>query len=196
MSGLAGLPVGSPPGAPALDGVDGWGAIARGEAAARTEVLLNLCPEFAVLAGAQIRPGWTQAAYRRGDWKLIVGLPGDSDDANKTCVAPSCKNGWQRPPPPGAGWPAPEPPEPATYKPGIWLFNITADPYERSNVAMLRPNVVAELLAAIALYNRTNVWQASSVNPRSDPKSNPVLWGGVWSPWLPATVPQKGSDII
>ena len=41
--------------------------------------MLNLCPDFAVLSGAQIRVGYQQSAYVRPPWKLIWGLPGDED---------------------------------------------------------------------------------------------------------------------
>ena len=106
----------------------------------RTEILINLCPEFSVLAGGQVRYGWQQSALLldfaqqqhnaqplgqiTGVMKLIWGLPGDED--KPTCKAPGCKNGWQRPPMlHNASWPAPEPPEIASFSPGIWLFNLT-----------------------------------------------------------------------
>lgn len=127
VQGIAGLPaVHSPPNAPPLDGVDAWGAIATGGPGSRKEVLLNLCPDFAVLGGAKVRYGWQQSALRFGEMKLIWGLPGDEDKAQ--CEPPRCKNGWQAPPALGnSSWPRPEPPETATFSPGVWLFNLTAD---------------------------------------------------------------------
>ena len=126
VTGVAGLTVHSPMGAPPLDGINAWAAISQGGRSSRQHLLLNLCPEFAVLGGAKIRVGWQQSAVRHIDMKLIWGLPGDEDKV--TCTAPRCKNGWQRPPTLGnSSWPAPEPPEQATFSPGIWLFNLTAD---------------------------------------------------------------------
>ena len=50
VTGAAGLAVHSPPHSPALDGINAWEAIANGGAGSRKEVLLNLCPDFAVLS--------------------------------------------------------------------------------------------------------------------------------------------------
>ena len=70
----------------------------------------------------------------KGVVKLIWGLPGDEDAP--TCKAPGCKNGWQQPPAlRNASWPAAEWPENATFSPGVWLFNLTADEQERTNLA-------------------------------------------------------------
>ena len=140
VTGMLGLKVHSPEHAPALDGINSWKAIAEGGPSNRTEILINLCPEFSVLAGGQVRYGWQQSALLldfaqqqhnaqplgqiTGVMKLIWGLPGDED--MPTCKAPGCKNGWQRPPMlHNASWPAPEPPEIASFSPGIWLFNLT-----------------------------------------------------------------------
>lgn len=186
IAGIAGLPIREPTDGPKMDGVNAWTAITGGPGV-RSEVLLNLCPSFAVLSSAEIRPGWQQSALRHGDWKLIWGLPGDEDAEKGACGVGSsgCKNGWSRPPAPGNGsWPTPEAPEPATYSPGVWLFNLSADPYERQNLAAAHPSVVASLQAKIAGYNATHVWQASSKNPGPDPRSNPARFGDVWTPWL------------
>ena len=187
VTGVAGLTVHSPVGAPPLDGINTWAAISQGVKSSRQHVLLNLCPEFAVLAGGQIRVGWQQSAIRHFDMKLIWGLPGDEDTV--ACKAPGCKNGWQRPPALGSSsWPAAEPPEQATFSPGVWLFNLSTDLSERHNLASAQPDTVAFLQALIRRYNGSHVWQANQFNPPFDPRSDPSHFGGVWSPWLPSTL--------
>jgi hypothetical protein len=211
VTGVAGLTVHSPVGAPPLDGINAWDAISQGgpRSSHRQHLLLNLCPDFAVLAGARIRVGWQQSAVRHLDMKLIWGLPGDEDKV--TCRAPGCKNGWQRPPTlDNSSWPAPEPPEQATFLPGVWLFNLTADREgmcvyavlrksvrteqracvcisERHNLASAQPETVAFLQGLIRQYNTSHVWQANQFNPPFDPRSDPSHFGGVWGPWLPDT---------
>ena len=183
VAGVANLQIHQPAGGPPLDGVNAWGPIASGAEHNRTELLLNLCPDFAVLSSARIRPGWQQSAIRHGHWKLIWGLPGDEDAPG--CKAPSCKNGWQKPPRLGnASWPAAELPDVDVYSPGVWLFNVTADLEERNNLASSHPDVVSFLKSRIASYNMTHVWQASEDNPPLDPRSDPKNFGSVWSPWL------------
>ena len=91
-----------------------------------------------------MRYGWQQSALlalvNGSKMKLIWGLPGDEDAV--TCKAPGCKNGWQAPPALGnSSWPTAEPPEAATFSPGVWLFNITEDDEERLNLASRQPEV-------------------------------------------------------
>ena len=188
VAGIAGLNISSPHGAPPIDGVNAWPAITGAVTPLeheRREILVNLCPLFSVLEGAKIRPGWQQSAIIVEDMKLIWGLPGDRDSVNK-CQSPGCKNGWTPPPAKGNdSWPASIKPEPEVYSPGVWLFNLTADPLEQNNLASRQPELVASLQSKIAEYNRTHVWQASSVNPAMDPRSNPNNFDGVWTPWIP-----------
>ena len=203
VTGVAGLAVHSPPHAPPVDGVDAWAAISQGRPSSRKEILLNLCPDFAVLAGAQVKYGWQQSAIRHGEMKLIWGLPGDED--RPQCKAPGCKNGWQLPPAlDNSSWPAPDAPEPAVFSPGVWvrtrspaavrpallicrlqLFNLTSDIAERVNLAEEQPELVTFLQRRISAYNASHVWQANQFNPPLDPRSNPEHFRGVWSPWLP-----------
>lgn len=63
----------------------------------------------------------------------------------------------------------------------IWLFNITADPYERQDLAHQRPDVVQQLLARLAYYNQTAV---PVYFPPDDPRANPSHHSGAWVPWV------------
>lgn len=69
-----------------------------------------------------------------------------------------------------------EPPEK-----NIWLFNITADPYEHKDVAHINPKVVMQMLDLLAQYNQTAV---PCRYPKMDEKANPKYLGGYWGPWL------------
>lgn len=63
----------------------------------------------------------------------------------------------------------------------IWLFNITADPCERHDLADQRPEVVQRLLARLAHYNRTAV---PVYFPPDDLRADPSQHGGAWVPWV------------
>jgi hypothetical protein len=104
---------------------------------------------------------------------------------------PFCPNGWV--PPPESGLPPVPPPDAgcgaslpcnmngsAYVAGGVWLFNISADPLETTNVAAANPAVVAALTAKLQAWNATRVPQADSA---IDPASNPALFGDVWTPW-------------
>ena len=148
-----------------LDGYNMWPTITANSKTPRNEMLINLDPP-----GTR-RNFVGQAAIRVGDWKLITGQPNCS-------FAPAhegdgCPDGWvhlngsiELPP----------------YTPSLtWLFNITADPNERSNVADKYPDVVKQLKERIEFYNSTHI---SQKKPPFDPKCNPANYGGVWTPWL------------
>ena len=148
-----------------LDGYNVWPTITANTESPRSEVLINLDPP---------KHNWGyigQAAIRVGDWKLVTGQPNCS-------LAPEyerdpCPDGWvhlngsiELPP----------------YTPSLtWLFNITADPNERNNVAGQNPDVVKQLKAKIELYNATHIEQLA---PPIDLRSDPALFDHVWTPWL------------
>ena len=62
----------------------------------------------------------------------------------------------------------------------IWLFNITADPNERSDLSQSHPDVVKQLLERLAFYNSTAVPVRFPPNSIS---ASPRFHGGVWGPW-------------
>ena len=146
-----------------LDGYNVWPTITTNSDTPRKEILINLDPP---------RPGFVgQAAVRVGEWKLIIGRPNCSfAPAQKGSM---CPDGWVH---------LDGSIEPPPYTPSLtWLFNITADPNERNNVADNYPEVVKQLKERIEYYNSTHIHQI--ITP-FDPKCNPANFGGVWTPWL------------
>ena len=149
----------------ALDGYNVWPTITTNSKTPRKEILIGLDP---------LNKVWEyigQAAIRVGEWKLITGMPNCS-------MAPiqkgdACPDGWigldgsiELPPP----------------TPSLtWLFNVTADPNERNNVAEAYPDIVKQLKERIEYYNGTHVKQLA---PIVDIRSDPDFHGGVWTPWL------------
>lgn len=110
-----------------------------------------------------------QAAIRVGDWKLLTGDPGHGDWVPPQ-VLPSLPGQW---------WNLERTSSSETIN-NVWLFNISADPFERSDVSSRRPDVVLQLLSRLAFYNRTAV----PVHfPPDDPRANPRRHGGAWVPW-------------
>jgi hypothetical protein len=67
----------------------------------------------------------------------------------------------------------------------MWLFDVVNDPFEQHDLAAEKPEVVADLLAALHKYNDTNIPQSQSA---TDPRSNPALFGHVWTPWRGSSV--------
>ena len=126
------------------------------------QMLIDLNPPYPGFMG--------QVALRIGDWKLITGQTNCSFRPART--GDGCPDGWvhlngsiELPP----------------ITPLTWLFNITADPNERNNVADQYPDVVKQLKERINYYNATHIVQ---LDPPIDPRSNPNNFGGVWTPWL------------
>ncbi|KAM3606132.1 uncharacterized protein V6R79_011324 [Siganus canaliculatus] len=162
-----------------LDGHNVWGTISEGLPCPRTEILFNIDPvsrkpgepydKALVLNGFGIWDTAVRAAIRAGDWKLLTGNVGDGDWIPPRAV-PGGPERWQRL-------------EKRRTKLGksVWLFNVSSDPYERSDLAETRPEVVKHLLTRLAEYNQTAV---TARNPPDDPMADPELHGGVWSPWL------------
>ena len=63
----------------------------------------------------------------------------------------------------------------------IWLFNITEDPLEKTDLSDEYPDVVDRLL------NRLDEYYQDSVPvrfPLPDAEANPGSRNGVWGPWL------------
>lgn len=162
-----------------LDGHNQWATISEGRPSPRAEILFNIDPvsrkpgepydKALVLNGLGIWDTAVRAAIRAGDWKLLTGNVGDGDWVPPK-ADPEGPEQWRRL-------------EKRRNTPGksVWLFNVTADPYERSDLADSRPEVVKHLLSRLAEYNRTAV---VARNPPDDPMADPELHGGVWGPWL------------
>ena len=146
-----------------LDGYNVWPTIIDDTKSPRKEILLNLNPARSDFVG--------QAAIRSGVWKLITGMPNCTFDRDNPLFA--CPDGWVH---------VNGTIEPPPYTPKLeWLFNLTADPNERNNVADQYPAKVLELKVRIEYYNSTHIEQ---LDPPLDPNSNPCYFKGVWTPWL------------
>ncbi|KAM4675293.1 arylsulfatase I [Discoglossus pictus] len=157
-----------------LDGYDVWGAISEGKESPRTEVLHNIDPLYNFARSGSLEEGqgvWNtavQASIRVKDFKLLTGDPGYSD-----WIPPQTVTNF-----PGSWWNLERHTDGA--RKSLWLFNITADPYERHDLSSQKPDVVKELLIRLAHYNRTAI---PVRYPPEDPRGNPELNGGAWGPW-------------
>ncbi|KAG7461951.1 hypothetical protein MATL_G00196630 [Megalops atlanticus] len=158
-----------------LDGYDVWEAISEGLPSPRQDILHNIDPIYTKAKNGSLKAGhgvWNtavQAAIRVGDWKLLTGIPGYSDWVPpQTFSTLLLANRWHN--------------ERVRWDRGksLWLFNITADPYERVDLSRRYPHVVKKLLLRLAEYNKTAV---PVRYPAKDSRSNPQLHGGVWGPW-------------
>ncbi|XP_037643525.1 arylsulfatase I-like isoform X1 [Sebastes umbrosus] len=132
-----------------------------------------------------LQPVWdasVQAAIRVGDWKLLTGDPGHGDWVPPQ-VLPNLPGRW---------WNLERvvstSPKSSTLK-NIWLFNITADPCERQDLAHQRPDVVQQLMARLAFYNQSAV---QVYFPPDDPRADPSLHSGAWVPWVDEEEDEEG----
>ena len=65
----------------------------------------------------------------------------------------------------------------------VWLFNISADPYEMKDVADNHPRVVHTMLTRLQEYSDTMV---PALWPKMDNGYDPAIDGdGAWGPWTP-----------
>jgi arylsulfatase A-like enzyme len=130
-----------------LDGRDVWGAITRGEPSPHDAILLNTTP--------------ATGAIRMGDWKLVLDGGVDANDL----AAGGAKNA------------APKKKKAAAKAatPGIELFNLASDPFEKTNLAAAHPDKVKELRARLDAFAR------EAAPPRAEgPPANfqaPRVWG-------------------
>ncbi|XP_063784706.1 arylsulfatase I [Pseudophryne corroboree] len=157
-----------------LDGYDMWSSISEGKESPRTEILHNIDPLYNLARSGSMEEGqgvWNtavQASIRVKDFKLLTGDPGYSD-----WIPPQTLTNF-----PGTWWNLERHTDGA--RKSVWLFNITADPYERHDLSAQKPEVVKELLARLAFYNRSAI---PVRYPNEDPRGNPELNGGAWGPW-------------
>ncbi|XP_072204219.1 arylsulfatase I [Excalfactoria chinensis] len=159
---------------PGLDGYNVWPAISEGKESPRTEILHNIDPLYNHAKYGSLEDGFgiwntaVQASIRVGEWKLLTGDPGYSD-----WIPPQTLTNF-----PGSWWNL----ERLTdgLRKSVWLFNITADPYERYDLSEQRPDVVRALLTRLVHYNRTAI---PVRYPAENPRAHPDFNGGAWGPW-------------
>ncbi|AWP00594.1 putative arylsulfatase J [Scophthalmus maximus] len=158
-----------------LDGYDVWEAISEGRPSPRQDILHNIDPIYIKAKNGSWKAGYglwntaVQAALRVGHWKLLTGVPGYSDWVPpQTFSNQRLTNRWHN--------------ERIRWDRGksVWLFNITADPYERVDLSLRYPHIVKKMLMRLAHYNKTAV---PVRYPAKDLRSNPQYNGGVWGPW-------------
>uniref|UniRef100_A0A8C6SHH4 Sulfatase N-terminal domain-containing protein n=1 Tax=Neogobius melanostomus TaxID=47308 RepID=A0A8C6SHH4_9GOBI len=151
---LVGLAGGDPHQSAGLDGFDVWPTISEGKPSPRTEILHNIDPLPSALWDTSV-----QAAIRVGDWKLLTGDPGHGDWVPPQ-VVPSLPGRW---------WNLERSffPHKSSAHRSVWLFNISADPFERRDLSDHRPEVVQELLWRLVHHNRTAV---PVLYPPDDPR--------------------------
>ncbi|XP_067685529.1 arylsulfatase B-like [Haliotis asinina] len=138
------------------DGFNLWPSLSTGSPSPRTEVVYNY--------DSHTLPTEGHAAIRVGDYKLIDGYPG-------------LYTGWYKP-------------EQVTSDLNLtnikdWatkyqLFNLKDDPTEHNDLSTSHPDIVKQLAARLAWYEKQAVPPNYPLLP--DPKSNPQLYGNVWSP--------------
>ncbi|XP_039702834.1 arylsulfatase J [Pteropus medius] len=171
---LLALAAGRPDEGARLDGYDVWEALSEGQRSPRVDILHNIDPVYARAAHGSWAAGhgiWdtaVQSAIRVRHWKLLTGNPGAGDWVPPQAFSSLGPSRWHS--------------ECVTSSAGksVWLFNITADPYERVDLSDRYPGVVRQLLRRLSRFNRTAV---PVRYPPRDPRGNPRLHGGVWGPW-------------
>ncbi|XP_044080093.1 arylsulfatase J isoform X2 [Neovison vison] len=157
-----------------LDGYDVWETISEGLRSPRVDILHNIDPIYTKAKNGSWAAGYgiwntaIQSAIRVQHWKLLTGNPGYSDWVPPQSFSNLGPNRWHN--------------ERITLSTGksVWLFNITADPYERVDLSHRYPGIVKQLLRRLSQFNKTAV---PVRYPPKDPRSNPRLNGGVWGPW-------------
>ncbi|XP_077332934.1 arylsulfatase J [Lithobates pipiens] len=157
-----------------LDGYDIWEAISEKRPSPRVDILHNIDPMYTKARNGSWAAGfgiWNtaiQSAIRVNHWKLLTGNPGYGDWVPPQSFTNVGLSRWHN--------------ERVSLSSGksLWLFNITADPYERVDLSKKYPEVVKQLLRKLAQFNKSAV---PVRYPPKDPRSNPKLNGGVWGPW-------------
>ncbi|XP_067667935.1 arylsulfatase B-like [Haliotis asinina] len=140
-----------------IDGVSQWDSIRMGLPSKRTEFIYNLDDFFYPVTG--------HAAIRVGDMKLVDGYPGLYDN-------------WYLPMNDTEDTPLEDFIFDQRHE-MVWLFNLTADPLEKYNLASQMPGVVETLRARMLEYKKQMV---PANFPREDPKGDPTNFGGAWTP--------------
>lgn len=134
-----------------MDGLNQWPMLSEGKPSPRHEFVYNIDD----LIG--------NAAIRVGDYKLLVGDPGEP-------------SGWI--PPPELDVDSYD-----GYKfrgnESVYLFNLKADPTEHYNLADVYPDLVATMKQRLIEYRKTMV---PADNPPNDPHGDPAHFNNVWSP--------------
>ena len=151
-----------------VDGFDIWKSISDGEPSPRKEILHNIDP-VQPKRGSELNIGQfdnrVRAAIRVGNWKLITGDPSEG-----SWIAPPEDTGYQSVPDLGP------------KSKNIWLFDISKDPYEKTDLFDSHRDIAIDMLNKLAEYQATAV---PARFPPNDLRCNPKYHNGFWGPWLP-----------
>ena len=147
-----------------LDGVNQWASISENKPSLRTEILHNIDPIDKFWGTPDGYSHCRNAALRRGDWKLLLGCPGNGDWVPAAETGRSTQSSCNQ----------------HTIN-SVFLFNVTNDPEERHEISEQHPDVVRDLLGRVEMYNCTAV---PARFPEPDLNSKPCRHNGVWVPWM------------
>jgi arylsulfatase A-like enzyme len=133
-----------------VDGLDAWPTIVDGKPSPHDAILIQQSPE----AGA----------VRVGNWKLVVNFPQPEGSPKRTAKVPKAKKKAAN--------------ESASDElPPLELFDLAADPYEKTNLADAYPDRVQQL------RQRYDAFAAQAVPPKLHPPTAtykpPKVWGEV-----------------
>ena len=106
-----------------------------------------------------------RAAIRVGSWKLITGDPSEG-----SWIAPPEDNGLH------------SIPDPDPKSKNIWLFDMSKDPNEETDLFNSHRDIAVDMLNKLAEYQATAV---PVRYPPNDLRCNPRYHNGFWGPWLP-----------
>jgi len=153
-----------------VDGFDIWKSISDSEPSPRKEILHSIDP-LTPKHGSRLNIGHfdnrVRAAIRVGNWKLITGNA--SKDASGW-IAPPEDTGLQ------------SIPDSDPKSKNIWLFDISKDPTEKTDLFDSHRDIAVDMLNKLAEYQATAVPARS---PPNDLRCNPKYHNGFWGPWLP-----------
>eukprot|EP01065_Artemidia_motanka_P048932 TRINITY_DN801_c0_g1_i1.p1 TRINITY_DN801_c0_g1~~TRINITY_DN801_c0_g1_i1.p1 ORF type:complete len:510 (+),score=136.85 TRINITY_DN801_c0_g1_i1:89-1618(+) len=150
-------------GSPAVDGVDQWSSILGNSSFPRTNIPLQLNEHIL------IPDRGVQYAILNGTWKLAV----EQQKGNVMVY-----DGYFRYNASGA---LIREAGPQSDFDGKWLFDLSVDPFERTNLYGSRPDIVQELESLMDGY------RATYVKPQKQPfeiRSFPMFHNHTWAPWL------------
>jgi len=156
-----------------VDGFDVWRSISDAEPSPRKELLHNidpLTPKHGSRLNISKFDNRVQAAIRVGNWKLITGNP------DPVTPAPM-KNSWIAPPE-DADIHSVRNPDPVSKN--VWLFDISSDPYEKTDLFESHRDIAVDMLNRLAEYQSTAVPPRF---PKMDRRCNPKDKDGIWGPW-------------
>ena len=166
-----------------IDGVDNWAALSRNVSSARTRFVYNIEPNQGGLHAKGMKCG----AVRLGCHKLIKGDPGAGTYDPKPQPRPSDAQPTFAPLPAEQVYEARQQAQKLAALPqetGPWLFDLCADPNERTN--LYNNTVVAAVQAQLEqmLQQEHGKMVPALYNTMADDyRFNPSLHNGTWTWW-------------